>query len=185
MEVRSVLTLTCVLWVCVLLSKGSPQPHRSVGVSHVWLHLKSHLPFSLCPGQAGSSWEPRGDGVSRAGGSPASSSSLHFLGSGLAAGAQPAQGHPKPSCECSVPPLCFRGWAQSPSDRGLGPLGSTSPPCAHGNVVTVNLAFHFCWIKTKWETSHLLEVLIAHSVQRGFMVHAAIILCYCPLKEFC
>lgn len=116
----------------LLLSKGSPKPNRSIGTPHIWLEIP--FPFSGC----WTGWLVLGtpvDAVST-GGTPVNISYLQFLGSGLWPGALSL------SCECSVPPVCFRGWTQSPSDTGLGPFGCTSPSCAHGNV-KINLMFYF------------------------------------------
>lgn len=184
MEVRSVLTLTCVVWVCVLLSKGSPQPSRSVGISHVWLHLKSHLPFSLCPGQAGSSWEPRGDGVSRAGGSPRAHPRCISLAQGSQQGLSLHRDTPNRAVNLLFP-LCASGAGPNPHQRFRATGIHLSTLCTWKRCYSKPGISLFVGSKLNGNTSHLLEVLIAHSVQRGFMVHATIILCYCPLKEFC
>lgn len=140
-EVGSVLTLTCVAWDCAAAEQRLPKTQQECGYSSHLAALEIPFPLSRLPWTG---WLILGT-LGHEQGRWATSEHILPAFPWLRALTKDlvCTGTPKPSCECSVPPLGFRGWAQSPSHRGLGPLGSTSLPCAHGNTVTINLAFHF------------------------------------------
>lgn len=85
-EVGSVLALTCVVWVCAAAAAAEQRLPKTQQECWYSSHLAAlEIPFPLfCLPWTG--WLILGtpvDGVSRAGGTPVNTSSLHFLGSGL------------------------------------------------------------------------------------------------------
>lgn len=144
-EVESVLALTCVAWVCAAAAAEQRLPKIQQECWYSSCLSALEIPFLLfclpwtgwlIPGNASGWWCEQGRW----------DTSEHMLPAfpWLRALTRGCLHRDTPNQAVNVvPPLCFTGWAQSPSGTGLGPFGSTSPPCAHRNVVTINLVFHF------------------------------------------
>lgn len=139
MKVRSVLTLTCVAWVCA----AAAEQRLSKTQQECWYPsplAALEIPFPLFP-LPWTGWLILGTPVSRAGGPPVNTSCIS-LAQGSDQGLSLHRDTPNQAVNVLLP-LCALGAGPNACQTGLGPLGSTSPPRAHGNVVTINLAFHF------------------------------------------
>lgn len=87
-EVGSVLTLTCVVWVCAAaVEQRLPKTQQEGWYSSRLAALEIPFPLLCLPWAGWLILGTPGDGVSRAGGPSVNTSSLHFLGSGLSPGA--------------------------------------------------------------------------------------------------